>query len=146
MKIRAFVLPIIVVAVLGCEAVDLAAPSEAADVKTAQIQGAASYRERIRLPPESQLTVVLEDVSRMDVAATELASYTQALEGGPPYPFTLNYSVDDQETRKRYSVSARIEHDGQLLFITDQHYNPFEKGMDAAEESLKLLLRRVAGR
>ncbi len=89
------------------------------------ITGEVWYRERIALPPGAEVRVVLEDQSRMDVPATELTSYTHVADGPPPYAFRLVFSPDAIEDNHRYGLRARIEHDGQLLFTSTEHIDPF---------------------
>ncbi len=89
------------------------------------LSGQVFYRERSRLPPGSELKVYLEDVSRMDVAAIVLAKQTFTNIGAPPYAFTLEYDASKITERGRYGLRARIENNGQLLFINDTHIAAF---------------------
>jgi putative lipoprotein len=86
----------------------------------AQVTGSVLYRERIMLPPTATVTVTLADTSLMDAPAQVID--TQVITGGsPPYKFALSYDPAKIVPKHTYSVSARIEVDGKLRFITDTH-------------------------
>ncbi|MEQ5803013.1 YbaY family lipoprotein [uncultured Halomonas sp.] len=90
------------------------------------ISGDVWYRERIALPPGAELTVTLEDQSRADAPATILTDYTHTVDGTPPpYPFRLVFNPAVIDERMTYGLRARIEHNGDLLFISTQHIDPF---------------------
>ncbi len=109
-------LPLTVLAALTLAGCAATAPPEKAEVT-----GQVIYRERILLPPNAKVTVVLADTSLMDAPARTLAS--QVIEGrtAPPFEFALPYDPAAIDPRHVYSVSARIEVDGKLRFITDTH-------------------------
>ncbi|QUJ66639.1 YbaY family lipoprotein [Photobacterium sp. GJ3] len=85
-----------------------------------KVEGSLAYRERIALPDEALITVTLSDVSLMDAPA-EVISRQSFLAGGKqvPFTFTLQYLEDEVKPSHTYAVSARIEVNGQLMFITD---------------------------
>lgn len=86
----------------------------------AQVTGTVTYRERIMLPPNAQVKVTLSDTSLMDAPAKVID--TQVITGGsPPFKFALDYDPAKIIANHTYAVSARIEVDGQLRFITDTH-------------------------
>jgi len=85
----------------------------------ASISGTASYRERIALPPNAVLEVQLADVSLADAPAKVIASTRVEPAGQVPIPFTLAFDPAEVEDRATYALSARIEADGDLWFITD---------------------------
>ncbi len=106
------------------------------------IEGSVWYRERMMLPPGAAITVTLEDVSRMDVAADILATTTFSPAGGPPWNFIMEYDPARIDSRHRYAVRARIEVNGQLMFTNTQQIPAFP----AAEgEPLEILVSRVGG-
>ena len=90
-----------------------------------RIEGTVFYRERMLLPPGTQVEVQLEDISRADAPAEVLVSVLMTPEGGPPYPFAIDYAVEQADTRGRYALRARIEHEGQLLFTNTEYIDPF---------------------
>jgi putative lipoprotein len=90
------------------------------------LTGAATYRERIALPPEAVLTVTVEDVSLADAPAVTLAQTQSALEGRQvPIPFALTYSRSAVTPDARYAARARVTVGDRLLFITTEN-NPVD--------------------
>lgn len=90
------------------------------------VSGEVWYRERIALPPGAEVVVTLEDQSRADAPATVLTDYTHTVDGGqPPYPFRLVVDPAAIDERMTYGLRARIVHDGELLFTSTEHIDPF---------------------
>lgn len=91
------------------------------ETRTAAVTGTVSYRERIMLPPNSVLTVRLQDVSRADAPAILLGEQISTTEGQQvPLPFSIAYNPHSIDPRFTYSISARIEDgNGILRFISD---------------------------
>lgn len=106
-----------------------------------EVSGQALYRERMLLPPESRLEVKVQDVSRADAPAEVLATLSREDIKTPPYDFSFQIPDKQIEPGHRYSVSARITHNGKLMFITDQHYPVLAGGDDS---NLMLVMKRVA--
>lgn len=91
--------------------------------KIQSITGSVAYRERIALPDNAVVTVYLQDVSLADAPATVIAKQNFITNGMQvPLEFNLAYDSRKIKASHRYSVSARIEVDGKLRFITDTHY------------------------
>ncbi|MCX9436777.1 YbaY family lipoprotein [Vibrio cholerae] len=91
--------------------------------KIQSITGSVAYRERITLPDNAVVTVYLQDVSLADAPATVIAKQNFITNGMQvPLEFNLAYDSRKIKASHRYSVSARIEVDGKLRFITDTHY------------------------
>lgn len=107
------------------------------------ISGSVLYRERIALPPGAEVTVVLEDQSRMDVPATPITDYTHITDGPPPYSFRLVYDPSAIDERGTYGLRARIEADGELLFTTTEHIDPFAT---PPGEKIEILVTSAGGR
>lgn len=118
----------------------LASSEEGVSMDT--ISGEVWYRERMVLPPGSELLIRLEDVAKMDVAAEMVAELRQPLEGGPPYAFELEFDPARLNDRGRYAIRARIENGGQLLFINTQQIPAFG-GREG--EPLRVMVSRVGG-
>ncbi|MBC3954476.1 YbaY family lipoprotein [Pseudomonas triticifolii] len=88
----------------------------------ASLDGEVFYLQRIALPPSAVLSVSLQDVSKADVAALQLARQSGPVKGQVPLAFHLEYDAAQVQPGHRYAVSAIIEADGKLLFIsTEQH-------------------------
>lgn len=94
---------------------------DATDTPSAMIrlEGTAAYRERMALPPDAKLEVVVEDVSLADAPAQVLGSTTVQPAGQVPIRFSVEYPAAGIVAGHRYGVRARIEHQGRLLFISD---------------------------
>ncbi|WP_017222336.1 YbaY family lipoprotein [Moritella dasanensis] len=92
------------------------------------------YLQRIALPPGAQVSVILEDVSKMDVAAEVVARQTITAEGGPPYQLNLSYNAADIKPQHRYALRAQITLDGQLLFTNAEQVDAFvNQGLNPTE-------------
>jgi putative lipoprotein len=83
------------------------------------LTGQVTYRERVALPNDAEVRVMLLDVSRMDVAATPIADTTLRPNGRQvPLPFVLRYDLGRIDPRRDYAVRATITSDGRLIFTT----------------------------
>ncbi|MEH0196693.1 YbaY family lipoprotein [Caulobacter sp. CCNWLY153] len=87
----------------------------------AVVTGTVVWRERIMLPPNTKTIVRLQDVSLADAPAKVLAEDVIDATRAPPVAFKLAYDPAQIVPNHRYSVSARVEVDGQLRFINDTH-------------------------
>jgi len=76
-----------------------------------------SYPERIALRGEHVTSVSLDDVSLADAAALTIASQSIRTTDGYQHAFQLRYDPSLINSKHTYSLSARIEHDGRLIYI-----------------------------
>jgi uncharacterized lipoprotein YbaY/heat shock protein HslJ len=107
----------------ACEVGSQAASDPGLQREASRITGTVSYRERILLRPGSRLEVVLEDVSRADVPAIQIARMERTDPGQVPLPFELEYPPGAIDSRMSYAIRARIlAPDGSLLFINDANF------------------------
>jgi putative lipoprotein len=104
------------------------------------IQGTATYRERMTLPPGAVLEAAIEDVSRADAPASVVASTRVASPGNPPIAFTIAYDSAKILPDHRYVVRVRILLDGKLLFTSDVATPVITRG---SPTSVSMTLRRV---
>ncbi|RQW83097.1 MAG: hypothetical protein EHM62_02610, partial [Methylococcus sp.] len=104
------------------------------------IEGAATYRERIALPPSAVFEATLEDISVADAPATVLGRTRIPTPGNPPIQFSIPYEPGAIEADHRYSVRASIRDGQELLFVTDQIQPVLTDGHGQA---VSLLLRRA---
>lgn len=88
----------------------------------ASLDGEVFYLQRIALPPSATLSVSLQDVSLADAPAVVLAEQKGSIKGQVPLPFHLSYDPAQVKSGHRYSVSARIEVNGELMFITTENH------------------------
>lgn len=98
---------------------------------TASLDGEVFYLQRIALPPTAILSVSLLDVSLADAPSVTLAEQKGPVKGQVPLPFHLNYDPAQIKAGHSYSVSARIELDGKLLFITTERHSVQLNGQDS---------------
>ncbi|MCG7585304.1 YbaY family lipoprotein [Photobacterium sp. OFAV2-7] len=90
------------------------------DADLGTVDGSLTYKERIALPNNARITVTLSDVSKMDVPAEVISSQAFLSDGKQvPFDFQLNFMKEEIKPNHTYSVSARIEVNGKLMFITD---------------------------
>lgn len=106
-----------------------------------EVRGTVSYRERLVLPPDAVLEVMLEDVPAFAVPAVIVAQTTIRQPGSPPIPFVIPYASSAIDAGHRYRARARILVAGQLLFATDQAQPVLTSGTPA---EVSLLLRRAS--
>ncbi len=104
---------------------------------TATVTGTVTYRERIMIPPDSVVTVRLEDVALQDVAATRISETSFQADGAPPYAFEIEYFPSQILPRGRYALRASIHHEGRLIFTTDTHVPAFQ------DQQIEMTLVRV---
>ncbi|NDY96954.1 YbaY family lipoprotein [Wenzhouxiangella limi] len=109
----------------------------------AEVSGQVFYVERIAAPPNARLEIVLEDISRQDVAAERLGEMVIEPAGQPPYEFSIEYDPAQIDPRHSYRVAARL-YDGQdLLFTSDTVHQVLTRGFPA---TASVRMRRVARR
>jgi putative lipoprotein len=106
----------------------------------AVLEGVATYRERIALPPGAEFEALIEDVSLADAAATVVARTRITPAGQVPIRFRIEYDPARIVAGMRYGVRARISVDGQLRFTTDSHYPAF---VDGKPQTHELVMRGV---
>ncbi|QIH06438.1 MULTISPECIES: YbaY family lipoprotein [unclassified Pseudomonas] len=104
----------------------------------ASLDGEVFYLQRIALPPAATLSVTLQDVSLADAPARVLAEQRGPVKGQVPLPFHLDYDPAQVKPGHTYSISARIEVDGQLIFITTEHNGVKLDGSDAQPLKLRV--------
>ena len=127
-KLIGILLPGLLVLLSACTGQNDAAGTTVEDVRPA-VTGTASYREKIRSPPDALVEINLLDVSLMDVAAKLISRQTISADQGPPFTFRLHYDPEVIDQRLTYAVQARILGvDGRLLFITDTSYQVLTRG------------------
>ena len=106
------------------------------------VNGTATYRERMTLPPDAVFEATLEDVSRADAPALVVAS-TRVTAPAVPIAFSIGVDPARIDASRRYAVRGRITLNGQLMFSTDTVYPVFGAGNVRRVDNM--LLRRVGG-
>lgn len=82
------------------------------------VMGTVTYRERMMIPPNTTLRVVLEEVSRADAPAKVVAESSQSVSNGPPYAFELRFPNADINPSGRYNVRAWLLVGGKAWFTS----------------------------
>lgn len=97
------------------------------------------------LPYGSQIIVSLTDVSLQDVASRPLNSLVLYGSYRFPIAFEIPYSMaqvqQNSNTIRQYAIQARIEKDGQLLYINDQ-YTPVQL-IPAPMSPINVMMKKV---
>ncbi|HEX6464099.1 MAG TPA: META domain-containing protein [Vicinamibacterales bacterium] len=112
----------------------------AGTARAESIEGSATFRERMALPPTAVFEALLEDVSRADAPAETIARTRRTSPGNPPISFTIAYDPARIQSNRTYIVRARILVDDQLWFTTDTA-TPVITGGHPTKVSL--MMRRV---
>ncbi|NJD24635.1 MAG: hypothetical protein FIB06_04445 [Betaproteobacteria bacterium] len=87
------------------------------------VTGSVTWPAAPALPPGAVLILRIQDTARADARARLLAEQRIEASGQPlPLPFAMTVDRDLAGPRARVTVSARIEHAGKLLFISDKTY------------------------
>lgn len=117
---------------------DMLAPEEGA--AESAVTGTVAYLQRIALPAGAVITVRLQDISRQDVAAEIISEQIIVTEGEQvPIPFTLPYDPAQIVESNMYSVSARIEIDGKLAWISDTITPAITRGAPTSDVEVMLI-------
>lgn len=88
----------------------------------ATITGSVMYLERMALPENSTVTVILQDISKTDIAAEKIAEQVIATEGKQvPIPFSISYDANKIKPANTYSLFAKIESGEDLLWVSTEH-------------------------
>lgn len=114
----------------------LAAPGAAMEGQARGERQALTVRvwtEDGSIPPDgATITVTLEDVARMDVAADVVTWAHAAVDHAPPYDISVHYDPQRLNEKGRYALRVRIEQDGRLLYINTYHVAAFDGPPDRA--------------
>lgn len=109
------------VALIGCPSAAADPGGSVGDSET--LTGTVVLREPAVLPPDTLLTVTLEDVSRADAAAVTIAqTQIQVKDQQMPIAFTLVYPTSAVTPGAVYAARARLNLRDQLLFTTTERY------------------------
>jgi putative lipoprotein len=121
MRTSLVVLIAAIVALFGCADAGADPGGSAADPET--LNGTVVLRQPDVVPPDSLLTVTLEDVSLADTPATTIAqTQIQLKDLQAPIPFALVYPAAAVRPGAVYVARARVNLRDQLLFTTTERY------------------------
>jgi copper homeostasis protein (lipoprotein) len=106
------------------------------------VKGAATFMQRIALPPTAVFEASVQDVSRADATAEVIGSVRIENPGQPPIAFAIDIDPKRIDERRRYHVRATISVDGKLLLTTDRAYPVLTQGNG---RDVAILLRTAGG-
>ncbi|TAH49734.1 MAG: META domain-containing protein [Chloroflexota bacterium] len=86
--------------------------------QTLAVTGQVVYREKIAMPEGAVVKVQVADVSRADAPADVIGEQTIENPGNVPVKFSVPYDGAKIQPNFTYAVSARIEVNGQLMWIS----------------------------
>jgi putative lipoprotein len=110
---------------------------------SSRVTGTVNYLERVALPPTAVVKVRLVDVSRADAPAAIIFEQIIPTAGKQvPFFFKIPFDPSKIKANYAYAVQARIEEDGRLRFISDQHYAVITRN---APMHVDIILRPVNG-
>lgn len=104
----------------------------------AVIRGNLLSNDLSTLPFDSRIFISLADVSLQDAPARVLNTVTLSGSHRFPIPFELPYPSVSMNPGMRYSIQARIERNGQLLYINNQ-YTPISMS------PINVFMKKVGG-
>jgi putative lipoprotein len=87
------------------------------------VTGFVTYRQRIALPPDAVVHIMLQNTSIADAppSVTMLGEEYITSPGQVPIPFAVKYDATEVDRRMNYGIRVRIEDGGgQLLFMNTQ--------------------------
>lgn len=123
-RARSLLIPTALVVLTACSS-DTAPGDEGTSLDA--VAGVLTYTERTQLSPEASIEVELADVSNAD--GVEIVS-TQRIRnpGQLPVHFRLEYAPERVDPTHRYTVQARINDGGRIVFATDTAYPVITEG------------------
>jgi putative lipoprotein len=99
-----------------------------------EISGTVTTRDRTTLLPDTQLRVTLDETSRADAPAEFVAETTVPNVTKVPIAFRISYDPRAIDPKLVYTLRARIERDGRLLFINDAQVRVLTGGAPSRAE------------
>jgi uncharacterized lipoprotein YbaY len=111
----------------------------------AVVRGNLLNEDTSPLPIGSRIIVSIADVAMQDVASNPLNSFILYGSYRFPIAYEIPYSLPQSQsnTFQQYAIQARIEKDGQLLYINDQ-YIPVRL-VPAPVNPINVIMKKVGG-
>jgi uncharacterized lipoprotein YbaY len=108
------------------------------------LRGTVSYRERIALANNAEVSVKLLDVSTNNVAGDLIAEDKFVSNARQvPLSFELRYNKNQIDSRRRYVVRAEIMIDGKLAFRSETDFAVLTQGNPTSNIDLTLVVAKV---
>jgi len=97
--------------------------------KRNSITGEISYLQRIALTEDAVITILLVDISKQNEKAQVVTEKIITNPGQVPISFAIQYNPDEIFPGNTYSLKAKIEDRGSLLYATDTVYLVINNGI-----------------
>lgn len=107
------------------------------------VTGEVVYRERIAMPEGAVITVRVSDVSLADAPAVVIGEQVIENPGNVPVKFSVAYDASKIQPSRTYAVSARIEVNGKLEWISTTRIPVITDG--APTSNVTVPVERVGG-
>jgi len=111
-----------------------------AQAPAATLRGTVTIKGPVDLPPNAQVSVVLEDVSLADAPAIPLSKTVFSPVGGQTFGYALGYDPSALKSGHRYALRADIRNGASLLYISKDAV----LGLGAVPEQTALVVEAVA--
>lgn len=85
-----------------------------------EVTGTVSYRERFALPPDAELRVTLYETKAAGAEPSFIAEQTVPRPGQVPLRFRVAFPPSVIDARAGYTLVARIEIGGRLVFVNER--------------------------
>jgi putative lipoprotein len=108
-----------------------------------EVTGAVTYRERLTLPPEAELSVTLYETTLAGAAPKFIAAQLVQGPGGSPMRYRVVYPPGVIDARAGYTLVARIEVGGALWFVNERPVPVLTHGNPVRAD---IVVTQVAGR
>jgi putative lipoprotein len=105
------------------------------------VTGDVFYRERIAMPEGAVVKVRVADASLADAPADVIGEQIIENPGNVPVKYTVTYDAANIKPGNTYAVSARIEVNGQLMWISTTHIPVITNGSPTS--GVQVLVERV---
>jgi putative lipoprotein len=108
--------------------VSCASPPPVVEKPLTVIEGTITYRPKVALSPEAIVKVWLQDVSKMDVVATNLDEVEIRNPGQVPIPFRVRYDPALIKEGHRYTLLVKIYEGDRTRFLNATSYPVITQG------------------
>ncbi len=103
------------------------------------LRGTVSYRQRLALPPDAVVQIIIEDVSHAGGAPESFAEEDVPTRGHQvPIKFEVKYDPAGVNPEHRYQIRAKITSDGRLMFTSTALYPVLTHGAPADRVAIDL--------
>ncbi|EGB14947.1 hypothetical protein DND132_1741 [Pseudodesulfovibrio mercurii] len=125
----------------ACSPARRAAPSASTVTPLTDLRAEVAYAERMPLPPGCTLFLTLENISSLNRAEGTVATAFIPVKAAPPFTARVRFDPRRIDSRLTYSLNARIELKGQVLFTGAARVNPLAQGDDPVSIQVRMVRR-----